>query len=565
MTTISTLVAWWRRSSPPASRLAISGILALVSGLASLILLGGSGVLVVRATEGGGLAALGGLLVAIELVAFFRAPLRLRERIGAHRVALGSMVRWRAWLFDTIADRTPGSLDLSSGELLDRTIEDVDALQDLYVRITLPVVAALATGLLAAIWTAFVLPLAGVVLAATVLVGIGVAFLIAITTGRNEAAAADARSDVAAATVDLLAGMVELVMVDGTASALERINRAERARARFSLRQAWWRGIGLAVQTLIVGGAVLGVIYLAGRGVASGSVTPAGAAGIGLMTVAALEPLASLIAAGVRAPEVAASGRRLDDLAAIDPSSVEPAAPVAWPSSPLTIELAHVSARQGAGAKDILRDVSVTLAPGSRTALLGASGAGKSTLSLLLLRLLQPTGGVITVGGVDLADLSGDDVRSHATILDQRPALFGGTLRDALRLGAPDASDASMLDALEACHLAELLKPSEGGLDRRITEGGSTLSGGQRQRLALARALLRAPDLLILDEPTVGLDPTQGAEVLDAAFAAAGGATILLITHDIEEASQCDRVLWLSDGQVAELEADEIQRLRQAP
>ena len=142
MSTMRVLSNWAERSRPPTRRLLASVGLALLAALSSLALLGGSGVLVVRATGGGGLAALGGLLIAIELMAFLRAPLRLSERLSAHRVALRSMIQWRLWLYDGIARQPAGTLTISSGELLDRSIDDVDALQDLYAvsytHLTLP-------------------------------------------------------------------------------------------------------------------------------------------------------------------------------------------------------------------------------------------------------------------------------------------------------------------------------------------------------------------------------------------------------------------------------------------
>ena len=171
---IATLSTWWRRSRPEAGQLGAALGLALLTAATTLILLGGSGLLVVRATGSGGLAALGGLLVLIEVVAFVRAPLRFKERMSANRVALRSMVTWRAWLFDTLALRSPGATgSLASGDLLDRTIEDVDALQDLYVRLALPTLTCIVTGTLATLICALILPIAGLIVGTALVLGIG--------------------------------------------------------------------------------------------------------------------------------------------------------------------------------------------------------------------------------------------------------------------------------------------------------------------------------------------------------------------------------------------------------
>ncbi len=558
--TFAVLRRWAGRSRPSTTSLATAVALALVAAISALALLGGSGVLVVRATGGGGLAALGGLLIAIELMAFLRAPLRLRERLTAHRVALGSMVRWRIWLYDRIAERTPGGLVLSSGELLDRSIEDVDALQDLYVRLALPVLSVGAAGLVAAIWIGVVLPAAGLVLVGAVAVGL----LVAVGTARRadglECSGAQARSSQARATADLVAGMAELAMVDGTSAGLRDVEAAAAVRSRIAGRLAWVRGIGGSVETLVIGAGIVGVAILAGRSVGRGEISGAAAAGIILLAVAGLEPLASLIAAAMRAPEVAESARRLESVEASPLRGDAPSSSAAWPAAPVTIRVEDVQASPVGRRSPVLDGASLELPPGSRIALLGASGAGKSTLADVLLRFIRPSGGHVWIGDVDLDDLPGATVLAHVALLDQSSAIFGGTLRDTLRLGAPDADDAEMAAVLTACQLTDLLSPPN-GLDLIIAEHGGSLSGGQQQRLALARALLRRPRLLILDEPTVGLDPVQAGEVLDLALEVAQDATVLLITHDIAEARRCERVAWLSGGRIRSLTAAEVADL----
>jgi len=559
-TTWSVLRRWAGRSRPSRRSLGAAVALALVAAVSALALLGGSGVLVVRASHGGGLAALGGLLIAIELMAFLRAPMRLRERLTAHRVALGSMVGWRLWLYDRIAERTPGGLSLSSGELLDRTIEDVDALQDLYVRLALPLLSVGAAGLLAAIWIGVVLPLAGLVLLVGTLLGLMVALSAGRRADRLERTSAGARGRLAEATADLVTGMTELAMVDGTHAGLVAVEEAAIARASVVGRLAWVRGLGAAGESLVIGAVVVVVAVLAGDAVRHGQISDAAAAGIVLLALAGLEPLPGLIAAALRAPEVAESGRRLDAVEATAPTSPAPTSPASWPSAPSTITIEGVRAAPAGRRTPVLVEASLELRVGARVALLGASGAGKSTLADVLLRFIAPAAGRVMVGEVDLADVSGDEVLQHVALLDQESAIFGGTLRDALRLGAPQASDDEMISMLAVCRLAELVEPPV-GLDLVLAEQGASLSGGQQQRLALARALLRRPELLILDEPTVGLDPDQAAEVLDLALAEAGAATVLLITHDLAEATRCETILWLSEGRIRPLADEEVSAL----
>lgn len=556
MRTIAVLSRWWRRSSPPRSRLLASLGWSALGTLASLALLGGSGVLVVRATGATGLAALGLLLLGIELVALLRAPLRLRERLLAHRVALGSMVRWRAWLFDEVARRPAVQLQRSSAELLDRAIEDVDLLEDLYLRCALPALAAASATILAAAWIAASAPLAGLVVLVAGGAGLSIALVGLRWASRLELAAARARSGLAEASADLIAGMAELRMVDGAAAAIERVDAADRLQHELAGRRSRIRGGILAAEVAIVGLGILVALLVAGQGVSAGRVPVAAAAGIALLALAGLEPLAGLAGAALRAPEVAASALRLEEVEEVAVGEGDAGGGGTWPAGVPEISLRGVRARPVGSSQPVLSSVDLRLEPGSRTALLGASGAGKSTLAALLLRLQDLEGGVAAVGGVDLRSIPGDEVRRHVALLDQRPAIFGGTVRDALRLGDPQASDAAMADALRAGGLE-----GELGLDDRVGELGGGISGGQRQRLALARVLLRRPSLLILDEPTVGLDPVQAAAVVDAALEAAGDATVLLITHDLAEAARCDAVHWLADGRLRPIGPEELARL----
>ena len=555
------LLTWLGRSRPSPRRLLGAVALSILSGGASILLLGGSGLLVGRAAGGGGLAALGGLLVLIELVAFLRAPLRFEERLVTHRVALGSMVRWRTWLYDTVAARLPGSLStLASGELLDRAIEDVDALEDLYVRIALPVLTAVVTGLLAAVVVAVVLPAAGLLLVIVSALGLGAAVIIGQRAGAGQTDAARWRGELSARSVDLLDGMTELVTAGQIDQQIAQIEAAESRRIEAASRRATLRGVGTATIALVAGGGLLGTALLAASRAHSGSITSSEAAAITLVAVAGLEPLLGALGAALRAPEVAESAVRLDELAAAPLPVVEPDPASQWPQFAAQIELRGVEAPATAGGEAVLRGASLSIAPGERIAVLGASGAGKSTLCRLLMRFLDVTDGRLEVGGVRISSIRSDEVRRHVALLDQSPTLFGGTIADTLRLGDAEASDEELIDVLERCQLGELIAAE--GLSTRVAEGGETLSGGQQRRLALARAVLRRPELLVLDEPTVGLAPAQGREVLSSCLAAAGHAAVLLVTHDINEAEGFDQLLWLEEGTLRPLAAAEIESLR---
>jgi ABC-type multidrug transport system fused ATPase/permease subunit len=192
-----------------------------------------------------------------------------------------------------------------------------------------------------------------------------------------------------------------------------------------------------------------------------------------------------------------------------------------------------------------LHRLSLTLEPGERVALVGPSGAGKTTVANLLMRFLDPEAGRVTLGGRDLRDYRLDDVRRAISVAGQDSHLFSASIGDNVRLARPDASDRDVELALRRARIWDWIDQLPDRLDTFVGEQGRELSGGQRQRLVLARALLADAPVLVLDEPTAHLDPDTAAELMRDVFAAAGGRTVLLITHRSEGLELVDRVVSL--------------------
>ncbi|MGW9192723.1 thiol reductant ABC exporter subunit CydD [Micromonospora chersina] len=200
-----------------------------------------------------------------------------------------------------------------------------------------------------------------------------------------------------------------------------------------------------------------------------------------------------------------------------------------------------------------LRDVTLTIRPGERVAVIGPSGAGKSTLLHLLLGFVTPTVGRVTVDGVDLAGVDLDAWRRELAWVPQRAHLFAGSLADNIRLGAPDTPDAALAGAVTDAALDEVVAALPDGLGTTLGERGHGLSSGQRQRVALARAFLRDAPLVLLDEPTARLDSASEAVVLAATRRLVAGRTALLVAHRPALLEDADRILRVEDGRVTEL------------
>ncbi len=214
------------------------------------------------------------------------------------------------------------------------------------------------------------------------------------------------------------------------------------------------------------------------------------------------------------------------------------------------VTLKDVSFRYRPDAPPVLRDVSFTVLPGQTVALVGPNGAGKSTLCALLPRLYEPTCGTITVDGEKLSHFTLESLREQIGVVLQQPLLFAGTIRDNIAYGKPDASLAEVVAAAQAADAHDFIVNLPGGYDTRIGERGDTLSGGQRQKIAIARAIIKDPPILILDEPTAMLDPTSAAQVNATLARLSRHKTTLRVTHRLAEIRDADLILVLQNGRI---------------
>jgi ATP-binding cassette, subfamily B, bacterial len=202
--------------------------------------------------------------------------------------------------------------------------------------------------------------------------------------------------------------------------------------------------------------------------------------------------------------------------------------------------------------KETLLDISFGVAPGEVLALVGPSGAGKSTVVKLLLRFYDPDAGEVRLDGYDLKGLSLRSLRENVAVLLQETLVFDGTIRENIAYGRPDAREKEILRAARAADAHEFIERLPEGYDTVIGQKGRLLSGGQRQRVAIARAMVRDAPVLILDEPTTGLDAASGEKVMTPLRRLMSGRTTIVISHDLSTAREATEILFLEDGRVAE-------------
>jgi ATP-binding cassette subfamily B protein len=249
------------------------------------------------------------------------------------------------------------------------------------------------------------------------------------------------------------------------------------------------------------------------------------------------------------AEEAATASQRIFEVLDERPTILEPAAPVAAEQG-TSLVFENVHFRYGAASEDVLRGIDLVVEPGETMALVGAVGSGKTTLTSLVPRLHDVTGGRVLIGGVDIRDLRLDQLRHAVTTAFEDATLFSASVRENLTLGRAGMSDEDVAEAIEVAQ-AQFAYDLPFGLDTRIGEQGLSLSGGQRQRLALARAVLGRPRVLVLDDPLSALDVHTEAQVEEALRRVLAGTTALVVAHRPSTVMLADRVALLADGRIA--------------
>ncbi|NWB76241.1 ABC transporter ATP-binding protein [Pseudomonas sp. G5001] len=244
------------------------------------------------------------------------------------------------------------------------------------------------------------------------------------------------------------------------------------------------------------------------------------------------------------------------------------ASPLKVPSAPqsprdASVELFDVSFRHAAGSRDVLRGVNLRIEPGSMTALVGASGSGKTTLLRLVARFFEVSQGQVCIAGVDVRQMSGEQLNAQISQIFQDTYLFQGSVADNIRLGKPDASDAQVLEAARQAGVQEIIERLPMGLSTTVGEGGARLSGGERQRVAIARALIKGAPILLVDEATAALDAENQAVIAETLARLRGTCTLIVIAHQLSTVVMADQIVVLDEGRIVEQGTPEQLTARQ--
>ena len=492
---------------------------------------------------------------AIRGLAVLRAASRYGERLVTHEATFRLLAELRIWFYRRLEPLAPARLQLHrGGDLLSRIRSDIDSLDTLYLRVVAPAAAA---AICAVILVGFLARYSGSA-AWTLAAGLfasGVTLpLLAQRLGREAGRRAVAgRADLRVVVYETVGGLGELLLAQAAQRQTEAVARLGAGLVRQQRRQAWLGSSasalsGLAAQ-LSLWGALVATIPL----VQAGSLPGPDLALVALYVVASFEAVAPLPGAFVALGETLAAARRIFALVDATPAVSEPARE-APPPQRFDIHLRDLRMRYADGAPPVLDGVDLDVAEGEAVGIVGASGSGKTSILNVLLRFWDYEGQV-TVGGVPLRTMGSDTARGLFGVVSQQTHLFNMSVRDNLKLARPDATDAELLGALRAAQLGPELAAMPDGLDTMAGENGTRFSGGQARRLSIARAILKDAPILLLDEPTEGLDAASERAVLDALAPLMRGRTTLLITHRPSALRVVDRVVELHRGRVREAAA----------
>lgn len=530
-------------------------ILAIITLLASIGLLTLSGWFLSASAVVGvaGLYSFNYMLPAagVRGAAITRTAGRYFERLVSHEATFRVLEHLRVATFSKLLPLSPAGLArFRQGELLNRVVADVDTLDHLYLRVISPLVGALVVIIvvmvgLSVLDVSLALMLGGIMLA-TLLTLPPLFYRAGKPTGENLTAL---RGQYRQQLTSWLQGQAELTIFGASQRYREQLENTELNWHDAQRRQSDLSAVSQALMLLISGVAVIVMLWFASGDVGGNTQPGALIALFVFCALAAFEALAPVTGAFQHLGQVIASATRITQITDCPPDVTFPQSSMPI-SEHVAVQFKDLAFSYPGQPQRALENIALSIAAGEHVAILGRTGCGKSTLLQLLTRAWDPQQGEIRLNDRPLSEIAEATLRSLISMVPQRVHLFSATLRDNLLLAAPQASDEMLSAMLTRVGLEKLL--DDGGLNAWLGEGGRQLSGGELRRLAIARALLHDAPLVLLDEPTEGLDAETESQVLELLREVMKDKTLLMVTHRLRGLAFFDRIIVMDNGQIIE-------------
>ncbi len=530
-------------------------ILAIVTLLASIGLLALSGWFLAASSLAGlaGLYTFNYMLPAagVRGAAIFRTAGRYAERVVSHDATFRVLSHLRVFTFKKILPLSPGAIArFRQAELLNRLVADVDTLDHLYLRVISPMVSAAVVIVVVTFGLSWLdgplaLTLGGILLLLLVLIP-----PVFYRAGKPIGEALTLlRSQYRTSLTAWLQGQAELAVFGALNGFRQKLDATEQHWQRRQWQQASLGGIAQALMILASGLTVTLLLWLAAAGIGGDTQPGALIALFAFAALASFEAMMPVAGAFQHLGQVIASANRVKQIIEQPPEVTFPAqGPAAQQGAALLLN--DVTFTYPGQPLPVLNKVALDIAAGEHIALLGRTGCGKSTLLQLLTRAWNPDNGEIQLNGQPLDTYDESTLRTMTTVVSQRVHIFSSTLRENLRIAAPKAADEALNSVLRQVGLDRLLENE--GLNAWLGEGGRQLSGGEQRRLGIARALLHQAPLLLLDEPTEGLDAGTEQQILALLRQHCRGKTLILVTHRLYGLEHFDRICVMDGGNIVE-------------
>ena len=482
--------------------------------------------------------------------AMARTAGRWGERVVSHNATFKLLTDLRIFFFEKLSPLIPGRVStMRDADVLNRLVADVDAMDHVYLRLISPVIIGI-FGILSltavlAFFDWHLAMLLGSVLTVMLLVWPVLFYKLG---KKNGAHLTHRKAELRVATLDWLQGYSELSMFGAEERYRNLLLDKQKQLLSNQFVNANLTGMASGLLMLANGLTLVMMLWFAADGVGGRAPDP-WIALFAFATMASFEILMPIAGAFQYLGQTLTSARRLNEVILAKPDVVFPQQS-SREDKPLDIEFKNISFAYPDGQQKVLNDLSLSLPLGSKTAVVGQTGSGKSTLIQLLCRYWDVNQGEVRIGGASLKNWGESDLRSAITVVSQRVDVLNGTLRDNLLMAAPDATDEQLADILTQVDLGGLLE--EPGLSAWLGDGGRQLSGGEKRRIGIARALLRDAPILLLDEPTEGLDKRTEQKVMALFNQHFANKTVVFITHRLIELENMDNICLMEQGEIIE-------------
>lgn len=487
----------------------------------------------------------------IRGLAILRTGGRYLERLVTHDATLRLLAHLRVWFYEHLEPLAPARLQyFRGGDLLSRIRADIDTLDNVYLNILAPGLAAcIGVGLLFGFMSLFSLPVAITNFCGLLIAGVGIPFLVQRLGKQPGQAVVEVSARLRAGVVDGIKGQGELRVYGAMQRQNQHIITLTEDLIHPQRQLSKLKGFATALINLTTQLSMWLALLITAPLISQHTLSAPDLAMIVLAVMASFETVSGLPLAFHSLGETLTAAHRIFEIIDSPPAVKDPVQPAPMPTYP-ELRFSGVRMRYAEDKAWALDGLNLHLPAGRRIALIGASGAGKSTLLNLLLRFWDYQEGSITLSGRELREYCGEDVRRFCAVVSQHTHLFNTTIRANLLLARPDATESQVIAAAKLARIHDEIMGMSEGYDTDVGESGTRLSGGQARRVAIARALLKDAPLLILDEPTEGLDAASEQQVLEAIDAAMAGRSVLFITHRTRALPHLHEVYAIEQGRV---------------